>query len=47
MHSSNTGNLEMISNNSVTRMWGNVQRNGRPAGYRWCSLFNDAKLQCR
>jgi len=36
-----------------TRMWANAQRDGRPAEYRWRSLFNDAKfgwrplLQCR
>jgi len=23
-----------------TRMWANAQRDGRPAEYRWCSLFN-------
>ena len=36
-----------------TRMWANVQRDGRPAEYRWRPLFNAAKfgwrplLQCR
>jgi len=36
-----------------TRMWANVQRDGRPAEYRWCSLLNAAKfgwrplLECR
>jgi len=23
-------------------MWANVQRDGRPAEYRWCPLFNAA-----
>ena len=23
-------------------MWANAQRNGRPAKYRWCHLFNVA-----
>ena len=27
-----------------TRMWANVQRNGRPAKYRWRPLFNAAKF---
>jgi len=36
-----------------TRMWANAQRDGRPAKYRWCPLFNAAKfgwrplLECR
>jgi len=25
-----------------TRMWANAQRDGRPAEYRWCPLFNAA-----
>jgi len=25
-------------------MWANAQRDGRPAEYRWRSLFNAAKL---
>ena len=34
-------------------MWANAQRDGRPAEYRWCLLFNTAKfgwrplLECR
>jgi len=34
-------------------MWANAQRDGRPAEYRWCPLFNAAKfgwralLECR
>jgi len=34
-------------------MWANAQRDGRPAKYRWCPLFNAAKfgwcpiLECR
>jgi len=41
----------MMSNK--TRMWANAQRDGRPAKYRWCPLFNAAKfgwrplLECR
>ena len=34
----------------TTRTWGNAQRNGRPAEYRWRSLFNAAKFgwpECR
>jgi len=36
-----------------TRMWANAQRDGCPAEYRWCPLFNAAKfgwrplLECR
>jgi len=30
---------------SLTRMWANAQRDGRPAEYRWHPLFNAAK--CR
>jgi len=30
--------------NSLTRMWDNAQRDGRPAEYRWCRLFNAAKF---
>jgi len=26
----------------TTRMWANAQRDGRPAEYRWCPLFNAA-----
>ena len=26
------------------RMWANAQRDGRPAKYRWCPLFNAAKF---
>jgi len=43
--------LELIT--FLTRMWANVQRDGRPAEYRWRPLFNAAKfgwhplLQCR
>jgi len=28
----------------LTRMWANAQRDGRPAEYRWCPLFNAAKF---
>jgi len=27
-----------------TRIWANAQRDGRPAEYRWCPLFNAAKF---
>jgi len=29
-------------NKSKTTIWANVQRDGRPAKYRWCPLFNAA-----
>ena len=29
---------------SITRMWANAQRDGRPAEYRWRRLFNAAKF---
>jgi len=29
----------------ATRMWVNAQRDGRPAEYRWCPLFNAAKFR--
>jgi len=38
---------------SQLEMWANAQRDGRPAEYRWCHLFNTAKfgwrplLECR
>ena len=38
---------------SELEMWANAQRDGRPAEYRWCPLFNAAKfgwrplLECR
>jgi len=28
-------------------MWANVQRDGRPAEYSWCPLFNAAKFGWR
>jgi len=28
-------------------MWANAQRDGRPAEYRWCPLFNAAKFGWR
>ena len=27
-------------------MWANAQRDGRPAEYRWCPLFNAAVWLC-
>ena len=29
---------------TTNRMWANVQRDGRPAEYRWRPLFNAAKF---
>ena len=29
---------------TLTRMWANAQRDGRPAEYRWRPLFNAAKF---
>jgi len=31
-------------NTCITRMWANAQRDGRPAEYRWRTLFNAAKF---
>ena len=31
-----------VTVSDVTRMWANAQRDGRPAEYRWRSLFNAA-----
>jgi len=28
----------------ITRMWENAQRDGRPAEYMWCPVFNAAKF---
>jgi len=45
--------LDGMENYCLTRMWANAQRDGRPAAYRWRSLFNTAKfgsrplLECR
>ena len=45
--------LVHFRNIAYTRMWANAQRDGRPAEYRWCPLFNAAKfgqrplLECR
>ena len=33
-----------MEHSSVTRMWANAQRDGRPAEYRWRPLFNAAKF---
>jgi len=32
------------ANFTVTRMWANAQRDGRPAEHRWHTLFNAAKF---
>ena len=34
----------MYTSLNETRMWANAQRDGRPAEYRWRSLFNAAKF---
>jgi len=41
-----TNSVQFIVNWSLieTRMWANAQRDGRPAEYRWCPLFNAAKF---
>jgi len=36
------GNI--CAKNNQTRMWANVQRDGRPAEHRWRPLFNAAKF---
>jgi len=28
----------------LLEMWANAERDGRPAKYRWCPLFNAAKF---
>ena len=33
-----------LANVSETRMWANIQRDGRPAEYKWRPLFNAAKF---
>jgi len=35
---------ELTSNSRETRMWADAQRDGRPAEYQWCPLFNAAKF---
>jgi len=43
----------MLHSRNKLEMWANAQRDGRPAEYRWCPLFNAAKfgwrplLECR
>ena len=45
-------NKQKLKENKLA-MWANAQRDGRPAEYRWCPLFNAAKfgrrplLECR
>ena len=36
--------LQPSRNTNNTRMWADAQRDGRRAEYRWCPLFNDAKI---
>jgi len=35
---------QSVEKHVQTRMWANVQRDGRPAKYRWNPLFNAAKF---
>ena len=35
---------QVTTRTSITRMWANAQRDGRPAEYRWRPLFNAAKF---
>jgi len=35
---------ETEANQIKLEMWANAQRDGRPAEYRWCPLFNAAKF---
>ena len=41
--------VEIVKKEWKTRMWANAnaQRDGRPAEYRWCPLFNAAKFHWR
>jgi len=36
--------LTSLVNPTLTRMWANAQRDGRPAKYRWRPLFNATKF---
>jgi len=36
--------ISCLTKYKPTRMWANAQRDGRPAEYRWCRLFNAAKF---
>ena len=38
---------EHTDKHNGTRMWANAQRDGRPAQYRWCPLFNAVKFGWR
>jgi len=40
----NTGRFALRAMLPVTRMWANVQHDGRFAEYRWRPLFNAAKF---
>ena len=39
-----TKQKRVINKFKTTGMWANAQRDGCPAEYRWCSLFNAAKF---
>ena len=43
-HASLTKKLQITQNQHKLEMWANAQRDGRPAEYRWCPLFNAAKF---
>jgi len=36
--------MEKFRKQHITRMWGDAQRDGRTAEYRWCPLLNTAKF---
>ena len=38
---------KLASKHYKTRMWVNVQRDGRPAEYKWHPLLNAARFGCR
>jgi len=39
-----TAEIRRARKKDRTRMWANVQRDGRPAEHRWRPLFNAAKF---
>jgi len=38
----NMRQVTSINRDLTLEMWANAQRDGRPAEYRWCPLFNSA-----
>jgi len=43
-YTTKTLGVTLDQNLSLTRMWANARRDGRPAKYRWRPLFNAAKF---